>query len=157
MLPLLASKFDPVSEFTQFISDPYVNLPGPFDINKAVLYMWLSAAVIVIGVLVLVRRGLVVRPDGRQTAVETVYDLAYTQIAKAGLPEEGMRTWFPYVATLFERCTKPVYFALADEFQRSTLDAMVMDSRRLRSLTLRALLDANAHRSENRPGVMPSH
>jgi F-type H+-transporting ATPase subunit a len=101
MLPLLASKFDPVSEFTQFISDPYVNLPGPFDINKAVLYMWLSAAVIVIGVLVLVRRGLVVRPDGRQTAVETVYDLAYTQIAKAGLPEEGMRTWFPYVATLF--------------------------------------------------------
>jgi F-type H+-transporting ATPase subunit a len=33
--------------------------------------------------------------------VETVYDLAYTQIAKAGLPEEGMRTWFPYVATLF--------------------------------------------------------
>jgi F-type H+-transporting ATPase subunit a len=101
MLPLLASKFDPVSEFTQFISDPYVNLPGPFDINKAVLYMWLSAAVIVIVVLVLVRRGLVVRPDGRQTAVETVYDLAYTQIAKAGLPEEGMRTWFPYVATLF--------------------------------------------------------
>ena len=100
MLPLLA-KFDPVSEFTQFIGDPYVNLPGPFDINKAVLYMWLSAAVIVIGVLVLVRRGLVVRPDRRQTAVETVYDLAYTQIAKAGLPEEGMRMWFPYVATLF--------------------------------------------------------
>jgi F-type H+-transporting ATPase subunit a len=27
--------------------------------------------------------------------------LAYTQVAQAGLPEEGMRLWFPYVATLF--------------------------------------------------------
>ena len=62
-----------------------------------------------------------------------------------------------YVATLFERCTKPVYFALADEFQRNTLDAMVMDSRRLKSLTLHALLDANARQRCNRPGAMPSH
>jgi len=30
-----------------------------------------------------------------------VYDTAYTQIARAGLPEEGMRIWFPYVATCF--------------------------------------------------------
>lgn len=62
-----------------------------------------------------------------------------------------------YVATLFERCTKPVYFALADEFQRNALDAMVMDSRRLRSLPLRALLDANVHRSANRTGAMASY
>lgn len=102
MLPLLdSSKFDPVSEFTQFLSNPYVNLPGPFDINKAVLYLWLSAAILCIGTIVLVRRGLRPRPDRRQTAVETVYDLAYTQIAEAGLPKEGMRLWFPYVATLF--------------------------------------------------------
>src|SRR5947209_7336143 len=98
---LLKTEFDPVSEFTQFISDPYVNLPGPFDINKAVVYMWMAAAVLVIGTIVLVRRGMVVRPGRRQTAVEAIYDVAYTQIAKAGLPEEGMRTWFPYVATLF--------------------------------------------------------
>ena len=98
---LLATKFDPVSEFTQFLSNPYVNLPGPFDINKAVLYLWLSAAILCIGAVVLVRRGLRPRPDRRQTAVETVYDLAYTQIAEAGLPKEGMRLWFPYVATLF--------------------------------------------------------
>jgi F-type H+-transporting ATPase subunit a len=98
---LLKSSFDPVSEFTQFLSNPYINLPGPFDINKAVLYLWLSAAICVIGTIVLVRRGLVVRPDRRQTALETIYDLAYTQIARAGLPEEGMRLWFPYVATLF--------------------------------------------------------
>jgi F-type H+-transporting ATPase subunit a len=101
MLPLLTSKFNPVSEFTQFLSNPYVDLPGPFDINKAVLYLWLSSAILCIGAVVLVRRGLRPRPDRRQTALETVYDLAHTQIAEAGLPEEGMRLWFPYVATLF--------------------------------------------------------
>jgi F-type H+-transporting ATPase subunit a len=101
VLPLLATEFDPVSEFTQFISNPYVNLPGPFDINKAVLYLWLSAAIAIVGTLVVVRRGLAVRPGRRQTALEAVYDLTYTQIAKAGLPEEGMRLWFPYVASLF--------------------------------------------------------
>ena len=102
MWPLLSStKFDPVSEFTQFLSNPYVNLPGPFDINKAVLYLWMSSAILCIGAIVLVRRGLRPRPDRRQTALETIYDLARTQIAEAGLPEEGMRLWFPYVATLF--------------------------------------------------------
>jgi F-type H+-transporting ATPase subunit a len=98
---LLKSTFDPVSEFTQFISDPYVNLPGPFDINKAVVYLWMSAAIACLGTIYLVRRGMAVRPGRRQTAVEAVYDLAYTQIARAGLPTEGMRLWFPYVATLF--------------------------------------------------------
>jgi F-type H+-transporting ATPase subunit a len=102
MLPLLdTTKFDPVSEFTQFLSNPYVNLPGPFDINKAVLYLWMSSAILCIGAVVLVRRGLRPRPDRRQTALETIYDLARTQIAEAGLPAEGMRLWFPYVATLF--------------------------------------------------------
>ncbi len=51
--------------------------------------------------LVVVRRGLKLRPDGRQTAAEVVYDLCREQIAKGGLPEEGMRIWFPYVASLF--------------------------------------------------------
>jgi hypothetical protein len=45
-----------------------------------------------------------------------------------------------YVATFFERCSRPVYFALSDEFQRSTLDTMVMDSRRLRSVPLSEVL-----------------
>ena len=51
------------------------------------------------------------------------------------------------VAKSFERCTKPVYFALADEFRKNTLDAMVMDSKRLRSFPLGAALDANSRRS----------
>jgi F-type H+-transporting ATPase subunit a len=100
-VPLLATDFNPVAEFTDFISHPYVDLPLGLDINKAVVYIWLSGALAIILTLLVVRRGLRVRPDRTQTAAEAVYDIAHNQIAKAGLPEEGMRLWFPYVATAF--------------------------------------------------------
>jgi F-type H+-transporting ATPase subunit a len=100
-LPLLKVDFNPVAEFTSFVHNPYVKLPLGLDINKAVVYMWLAAALAMGITLLIVRRGLKVRPDGRQTAVEVVYDLCQEQIAKGGLPEDGMRIWFPYVATLF--------------------------------------------------------
>jgi len=101
MLPLLKVDFNPVSDFTDFVHNPYVSLPLGLDINKAVIYLWMTGAIAILVTLLVVRRGLKLRPDGRQTAVEAVYDLCQNQIAKAGLPEEGMRIWFPYVATLF--------------------------------------------------------
>jgi F-type H+-transporting ATPase subunit a len=101
MIQLLAAQFDPVSEFTQFINQPYVDLPFGLDINKGVVYLWLSGLVAILLPLWIVRRGLKPKPDRRQTALEVVYDVAYTQIAKGGLPEEGMRIWFPYVAAVF--------------------------------------------------------
>ena len=103
MLSLLASStgFDPVSEFTNFVNDPYVSLPFGLDINKGVLYLWLSGAVAILVPLLIIRRGLLAKPSRAQEFLEMVYDTAYTQIAKAGLPEEGMRIWFPYVATCF--------------------------------------------------------
>jgi F-type H+-transporting ATPase subunit a len=100
-MTLLKVDFNPVSDFTEFVHNPYVNLPLGLDINKAVVYLWLTAAVAMGVTLLLVRRGLKLRPDGKQTAVEVVYDMCQNQIARGGLPEEGMRIWFPYVATLF--------------------------------------------------------
>jgi F-type H+-transporting ATPase subunit a len=101
-LPLLAATdFNPVSEFTDFINAPYVNLPLGLDINKAVVYIWMSGALAILLTMLVVRRGLKVRPDRTQTAAEAIYDVAYSQIAKAGLPNEGMRIWFPYVASAF--------------------------------------------------------
>ena len=97
----LVSEFNPVDEFTNFVNNPYVNLPLGLDINKAVLYLWLSALLAVGSTLLVVRRGLALRPDGKQTAMESVYEVAEQQIARQGLPEEGMRIWFPYVATAF--------------------------------------------------------
>jgi F-type H+-transporting ATPase subunit a len=98
---LLATDFNPVREFTEFVKHPYVDLPLGLDINKAVVYIWMSGALAIFLTWFVARRGLRVRPDRTQTAAEAVYDIAYTQIAKAGLPEEGMRLWFPYVATAF--------------------------------------------------------
>src|SRR5205814_6149873 len=98
---LLKVDFNPVAEFTDFIHNPYVNLPLGLDINKAVVYLWMAAALALLATLLVVRRGLRLRPDGRQTFVEYVYEVCEQQIARAGLPDEGMRIWFPYVATLF--------------------------------------------------------
>jgi hypothetical protein len=47
-----------------------------------------------------------------------------------------------YVASFFERCSKPIYFALSSDFEKDTLETMVMDSRRVRSLPLCVFLDA---------------
>ncbi|HET7428951.1 MAG TPA: F0F1 ATP synthase subunit A [Gaiellales bacterium] len=103
ILPLLSSStgFDPVSEFTNFVNDPYVDLPLGLDINKGVVYLWLSGALAILVPLLIIRKGLKPKPSRGQEFLEMVYDTAYTQIARAGLPEEGMRIWFPYVATCF--------------------------------------------------------
>jgi len=98
---LLKVDFNPVAEFTDFVHNPYVSLPLGLDINKAVIYMWMAALLTLILTLVVVRRGLSPRPTSRQTIAEVIYDLCREQIAKGGLPEEGMRIWFPYVASLF--------------------------------------------------------
>jgi F-type H+-transporting ATPase subunit a len=98
---LAASDFNPVSEFTDFVHHPYIDLPGKLDINKAVIYLWMASALSIVLVLAVTRRGLKNRPDKPQTAIEAIYDVCLNQIARAGLPEEGLRIWFPYIATLF--------------------------------------------------------
>lgn len=52
-----------------------------------------------------------------------------------------------HVAKSFERCVAPVYFALAEDFRRNTLDTLVMDGRRLTSFPLSAALDGSARSS----------
>jgi len=62
-----------------------------------------------------------------------------------------------YVATFFERCATPVYFALSDDFRNNTLDADVMDSRRLKSVPLHAVLDAVSRRAGGELAALPSY
>ena len=100
MLPLLASEFDPVSEFTQFISDPYINLPGPFDINKAVLYLFLSAG-LTTGTMLYIANRMQARPNRVQTAVETLYTFMRDNLAGGNMPRSMARKWFLFVGTLF--------------------------------------------------------
>jgi F-type H+-transporting ATPase subunit a len=46
------------------------------------------------------RLRLRVDPTTRQTAGETIYDIAQTQVAEQGLPTRAIGRWFPYVASL---------------------------------------------------------
>jgi F-type H+-transporting ATPase subunit a len=95
-----AEEFDPATEFELH---PWVPIHiGPLDlsINKAVAYLWLGALVSMAVGVVLMRLRVRLDPTTRQTAGETIYDIAQTQIAEQGLPSKAIGRWFPYVATL---------------------------------------------------------
>jgi F-type H+-transporting ATPase subunit a len=93
--------FDPQHEF---LLDEWIPIHiGPLDmsVNKAVVYLWVGAlATIFIGIW-LMRFGLSLRPDRRQTTGEAIYELVQSQIAESSLPRKGLNLWFPYVASLF--------------------------------------------------------
>ena len=94
-------KTDPTKEF---LLQPWIEIPkiGPFDlsITKAVFYLILSTAILLIGTLLVVR-SLKLNPKRLQAFVEIVYDFSETQIGRASLPPKTYTTWFPYLATLF--------------------------------------------------------
>jgi len=92
---LAAGTFNPANEFElkQWVS---IHL-GPIDmsINKAVVYLAISAVLTIALGLFTMRSRLALLPGKRQTVGEAIYELAQTQIA------EAIGRWFPYVATLF--------------------------------------------------------
>jgi F-type H+-transporting ATPase subunit a len=93
-------EFHPEDEFELH---PWISIHiGPLDmsINKAVVYLFLGAALTIVLGYFLMRFRLVGEPGARQTLGEWVYDIAQNQVAAQGLPTKGMRTWFPYVFAL---------------------------------------------------------
>jgi F-type H+-transporting ATPase subunit a len=101
-IPLAAAEdFQPQHEFEL---DPWIPLElGPIDmsVNKAVVYLWVGAAVTILLGIWLMRFGLSLRPARRQTTGEALYDLIQGQIAESSLPSKAIHLWFPYVASLF--------------------------------------------------------
>jgi F-type H+-transporting ATPase subunit a len=93
-------EFDPSIEFEQHEWIPIHLGPLDLSVTKAVVYLWLGAAVsILIGVL-LMRGRPGRRMTRRQTVGEQIYEIAQVQIAEQGLPSKAIGLWFPYVATL---------------------------------------------------------
>jgi F-type H+-transporting ATPase subunit a len=95
------SEFQPQHEFEL---DPWIPLElGPIDlsINKAVVYLWVGAAVTILVGIWVMRFGLSLRPNRRQTTGEALYELIQGQIAESSLPSKAIHLWFPYVASLF--------------------------------------------------------
>jgi F-type H+-transporting ATPase subunit a len=96
-----AADFQPQDEFELH---PWVSLEfGPLDmsINKAVVYLWVGAAVTILVGIWIMRFGLSLRPSRRQTTGEALYELIQGQIVEGSLPSRAIGTWFPYVASLF--------------------------------------------------------
>jgi F-type H+-transporting ATPase subunit a len=89
--------FDPTTEFEQHEWIPIHLGPLDLSVTKAVAYLWLGTVLTILLGFVLMRGKTLNR---RQTAGETIYEVAQTQVAEQGLPSKAIGRWFPYVATL---------------------------------------------------------
>jgi F-type H+-transporting ATPase subunit a len=93
--------FNPADEF-ELHKWVHIQL-GPLDlsITRAVVYLWLGAALTILIGIVFMRSRLALLPNRRQTVGEALYELTQAQIAEQGLPSKAIGRWFPYVASLF--------------------------------------------------------
>lgn len=93
-------KNDEYQPQNEFKLDPWVNLPGPFDINKAVVYV-IAAAVITVWAMIYIARRMQDRPNRVQTLVETVFNVMRDNITRNNMDASMAAKWFPFIATLF--------------------------------------------------------
>jgi F-type H+-transporting ATPase subunit a len=89
--------FQPTEEFR---TPAWIDLPGPLDFNKAVLYL-LIAAVLTTAVMLFIANRMAARPNRVQTAVETLYTFIRDTVARGNMDDGMARKWFPFVLTLF--------------------------------------------------------
>src|SRR5919206_2210053 len=90
-------EFQPQREFKL---DTWVNLPGPFDINKAVLYL-VIAGVLTCATMIWIANRMQARPNRVQTAVEALFSLMRDNITRGNLDDAMARKWFPFIGALF--------------------------------------------------------
>ena len=89
--------FKPQNEFKL---EPWINLPGPFDINKAVFYLFVATA-LTIGTFMYVANRMQARPNRVQTVVEMAYTLMRDNIAGGNMDRKMAVKWFPFIAAIF--------------------------------------------------------
>jgi F-type H+-transporting ATPase subunit a len=92
--------FQPQNEFKL---DPWISIKlGGLDlsINRAVLYLFLGAALTVWTMTYIARR-MQQRPNRVQTAVEAAYGLMRNNITEGNMPHRMAVKWFTFVGTIF--------------------------------------------------------
>ena len=92
-----SEEFSPQNEFKLI---PWVDLPGPLDLNKGVLYV-LIASTLTIFVMSYVAKRMQDRPNRLQTGVEWAYTGMRDRIVADNMDDHMARKWFPLVLTLF--------------------------------------------------------
>jgi len=89
--------FSPQNEFKL---DPWFALPGPFDLNKGVLYLFIATA-LTLGIMLYISKRMVDRPNRVQTAVEWAYTGMRDKVVRDNMSDAMAKKWFPLVFTLF--------------------------------------------------------
>jgi F-type H+-transporting ATPase subunit a len=92
--------FEPQNEFKL---DNWVQLKiGSLDLslNKAVLYLFIAAALTSITMIWIARR-MQARPNKVQAAVEVLYNLMHDNITGASMDAKMAARWFPFIGALF--------------------------------------------------------
>ena len=77
----------------------WVNL-GLLSINRAVVYLFLSAIATIVTMVWIARR-MHTRPNRVQTAVEALFSLMRDNITRGNMPDSMAREWFPFLGALF--------------------------------------------------------
>jgi F-type H+-transporting ATPase subunit a len=90
-------EFAPQDEFRL---DTWIDLPGPLDFTKAVMYL-LIAAILTVATMVFIANRMQARPNRVQTAVEALYALMRDNITRGNMDDRMAAKWFPFIATLF--------------------------------------------------------
>ena len=90
-------EFKPQNEFQL---DTWINLPGPMDFNKGVMYLLIATA-LTIGTMLWIANRMRARPNRVQTAVEVLYALMRDNITRGNMSDQMARKWFPFIGTLF--------------------------------------------------------
>jgi F-type H+-transporting ATPase subunit a len=93
-------EFRPQDEFKLHDWIPIHLGPANLSINRAVLYLFLAAA-LTIWVMVYIARHMQLKPNRTQAAVETAYDITKNNITGTNLPSSYATKWFPFLGTLF--------------------------------------------------------
>jgi len=93
---ILGLEFPPVSHAIEW---PDLFLSGPFAVNKVVLLMWLSVAIVFALFYVAGQRRALV-PAGVQNIAESTVDFVQEGIILQTMGHEGLR-WTPFLLTLF--------------------------------------------------------
>jgi F-type H+-transporting ATPase subunit a len=90
-------EFQPQNEFQL---DTWIELPGPFDINKAVMYL-VIAGILTTVTMVWIANRMQARPNRVQTAVEVLFSLMRDNITRGNMSDAMARKWFPFIGALF--------------------------------------------------------
>lgn len=93
---ILGLEFPPVSHVVEW---PTIFGEGPFGVNKVILLMWISAA-IVFGLLYAAGRQQSLVPRGTQNVAETAVEFVENEIVMPMIGPDGLR-FTPFLLTLF--------------------------------------------------------